>query len=48
MFMEHVLNECITAGMSFTPENMLVLSSRLSEAQRVNVSLMQILDRFEP
>jgi hypothetical protein len=34
--------------MAFTPDNMLALSSRLSEAQRVNVNLMQILDHFEP
>ena len=30
--------------MSFTPENMLVLSARLADAQRVNYNLIRVLD----
>jgi hypothetical protein len=30
--------------MSFTPENMLVLSARLADAQRVNYNLVRVLD----
>lgn len=32
--------------MTFTPENMLVLSARLADAQRVNFNLQRVIDGF--